>query len=71
MKKNGAALHVAAWDPKIEILQLLLERGARTDINNVEGRTVGEGKETKDGAIFLGQARWNTLQNDGVWKNCL
>jgi hypothetical protein len=48
---------------------MLLERGARTDTKNAEGRTVGKGEETKDGAIFVGQAEWGMLQNDGVWKS--
>jgi len=36
------ALHLAAWDDKIEIVNLLLKGGARIDILDSEGRTAPE-----------------------------
>jgi hypothetical protein len=39
---RNTALHTAAWDKKIEIVELLLKRGARIDIPDVEGKTALE-----------------------------
>jgi ankyrin repeat protein len=39
---RDTALHAAAWDKKIEIVELLLKRGARIDIPDVEGKTALE-----------------------------
>jgi ankyrin repeat protein len=39
---RDTALHAAAWDKKIEIMELLLKRGGRIDIPGAEGKTALE-----------------------------
>jgi len=39
---RDTALHAAAWDKKIEIVELLLKRGARIDIPDAEGKAALE-----------------------------